>query len=77
MEDSFLEFWELESKETSTKNCIHLLYSSRTDSITTGLKKAFWVKPEALVVTISSPGGSLTQAKNIADILKTYSNKKK
>jgi membrane-bound ClpP family serine protease len=46
-----------------------------TDSIVGGLKKSFWVKPEAVVVTISSPGGSLTQAKNISDILKQYSNR--
>lgn len=54
-----------------------LSYLFRTDSITAGFKKAFWVKPEALVVTISSVGGSLTQAKNIADILRLYSNQKK
>jgi hypothetical protein len=74
---SYQESYASESKVTSTKNCIILPHAFRTDSITTGFKKAFWAKPEALVVTISSAGGSLTQAKNIADILKLYSNQKK
>lgn len=33
--------------------------------------------PEALLVTISSSGGSITQAKNIVDLLKVYSNRLK
>jgi len=64
-------------KEILTKNCNLIILSLSTDSIVTGLKKSFWVKPEGLIVTISSPGGSLTQAKNISDILKQYSNKNK
>jgi len=64
-------------RETSTKNCNTIFNSNRTDSVVAGLKNSFWVKPEALVITISSPGGSLTQAKNISDILKNYSNQKK
>jgi ClpP class serine protease len=53
------------------------LYLIRTDTIVAGLKRTTLIKPEAIMITISSSGGSLTQAKNIADILKQYSEKKK
>jgi ClpP class serine protease len=53
------------------------LYLIRTDKIVAGLKRTTLIKPEAIMITISSSGGSLTQAKNIADILKQYSEKKK
>ncbi len=53
------------------------LYINRTDTIVAGLKRITLIKPEAIMITISSSGGSLTQAKNIADILKQYSEKKK
>lgn len=41
------------------------------------MKKADFVHPEAIVVTINSPGGSLAQAKHINDMLRNYAAKKK
>lgn len=49
----------------------------RTDNITEGFRKAKFCIPEALVVIINSPGGSLAQAKHISDVIKNYSAKNK
>ena len=48
-----------------------------TDSIARGLQKAWPYCPSALLVTINSPGGSINQARTIADLLKLYSNRYK
>jgi ClpP class serine protease len=56
---------------------MYKLFYIRSDNISVGLRKAFYVKPEAVMVAINSPGGSLTQAKNISDILRQYSNRNK
>ena len=49
----------------------------RADSIARGLQKSWPYQPSALMVTINSPGGSVVQAKTIADLLKLYSNRYK
>lgn len=56
---------------------LYLFYLCRTDSITLGFQKGKNYIPEAVVVVINSSGGSLSQAKHIADILKNYSARKK
>ena len=47
------------------------------DSIARGLQKSWPYCPSALLVTINSPGGSITQARSIADLLRLYSNRYK
>ena len=41
------------------------------------MRKADFVKAEAVVVSINSSGGSLTQAKHINDMLRIYAIRKK
>lgn len=41
------------------------------------MKKSRIYKPEAVMITINSPGGSLSSAKTIVELMKQYSEKKK
>jgi len=49
----------------------------RCDSIAWGLQKAWPYRPTAILVTVNSPGGSVVQAKGLADLLRLYSNRYK
>jgi hypothetical protein len=46
-------------------------------AITRGLQSSWPYRPTALLVSINSPGGSIVQAKDIADLLRLYSNRYK
>ena len=52
-------------------------YLFSANSIAEGLHKSRFYKPEGVVVTINSNGGSISQAKTISDIIKNFSNQKK
>lgn len=42
-----------------------------------GIAQAKFIQPKALAIVINSNGGSLSQSKNIADILRDYGHKNK
>jgi len=60
--------------EGAIDEALYFFHSLRSHSITKGLTSTWPYKPVALLVSINSQGGSLTQAQNIADLLKQQSN---
>lgn len=65
-----------ESRRTHRSETVSIKISS-CDSIAWGLQKAWPHRPTAILVSVNSPGGSVVQAKGLADLLRLYSNRYK
>ena len=65
-----------ESRRSHRSETVSIKISS-CDSIAWGLQKAWPYRPTAILVSVNSPGGSVVQAKGLADLLRLYSNRYK